>query len=569
MTGRFVWLKTSPQRIETMMRDIEIGSEPRFAFYALLFVASMIATIGLIANSTAVIIGAMLVSPLMTPIFGIALAMLLGDSRLFWRALTAEVLGVIIAIGIAAVLGLLPLAIEATPEMLARTKPNLLDLMVAVFAGFAGTFAVIDERVSPALPGVAIATAIVPPLSNTGLCLSLGAYSGALGSFTLFVANFFAILLVGAATFAAAGVLKLNARLKQRELARNFLFAMVGFIVVSTLLTQSLILMVKNRKQERIISNVVTNRLSQLDLPPFKVEDIFHHQFNDRVEVVIELLSSEILSPKQVDVLQHALVEKLNMPTELVVRTLPAYDIAPTGSNAQIARPNLDGRLISSDLSEWEMNERIAEQYLYEELSGRLGLEIESINFTDFEDYPNILVALRSAVPFSVEEIRDLQDGLSKRLSEPELYLAIQSVDSTVYTDVGKYLVEWSNPDTVMDIELLKKLKSIVREEMTRQPNLFVNDVYVKVEDETWNVLIEIVGPFAPVPDQIAALQDLVANRFPHPVTVYARFMIDTIITPDGYSGYREFTEETRKRSIKRIPEIFRKSRPEVVHGTQ
>ena len=85
MTGRFVWLKTSPQRVDTVIRDIETGSEPRFAFYALLFVSSMIASIGLIANSTAVIIGAMLVSPLMTPIFGMALAMLRGMQRFFGR----------------------------------------------------------------------------------------------------------------------------------------------------------------------------------------------------------------------------------------------------------------------------------------------------------------------------------------------------------------------------------------------------------------------------------------------------------------------------------------------------
>ena len=79
LPGPFVWLKTSHQRIETMVRDIEIGFAPRSAFYANLFVSSMIAAIGLVANSTTVIIGAMLVSPLMTLIFGIALAMLLGD----------------------------------------------------------------------------------------------------------------------------------------------------------------------------------------------------------------------------------------------------------------------------------------------------------------------------------------------------------------------------------------------------------------------------------------------------------------------------------------------------------
>ncbi|MGD8970361.1 MAG: DUF389 domain-containing protein [Desulfobacterales bacterium] len=89
------------------------------------------------------------------------------------------------------------------------------------------------ERVSSALPGVAIATAIVPPLSNTGLCLALGADSGAVGSFTLFVANFFAIIVVGALTFAAAGVLRISVRPLHKKMAQNFLFAVVGFVFVN------------------------------------------------------------------------------------------------------------------------------------------------------------------------------------------------------------------------------------------------------------------------------------------------------------------------------------------------
>jgi uncharacterized membrane protein len=85
----------------------------------------------------------------------------------------------VLAVGIAAILGIFPLALQVTPEMLARTEPNLLDLLVAVLAGFAGTYALIDARLSPALPGVAIATAVVPPLANSGLCLAMGAFAGA------------------------------------------------------------------------------------------------------------------------------------------------------------------------------------------------------------------------------------------------------------------------------------------------------------------------------------------------------------------------------------------------------
>jgi uncharacterized hydrophobic protein (TIGR00271 family) len=241
MALRISWLKTSQARNKQVIEDIEAGSEPRSIFYIMLIAASLIASLGLVANSTAVIIGAMLVSPLMTPIFGIALAMLLGDTQLFWRATAAEALGVILAVGFALLFGLLPLELEPTNEMLIRTSPNLLDLLVAVFAGAAGAFALIDERVSPALPGVAMATAIVPPLSNTGLCLALGAYEGAIGSFLLFVANFFAILVVGAGVFYAAGISRTARDRGARLVKRNLVFAAGGFLLVSLFLTQALI----------------------------------------------------------------------------------------------------------------------------------------------------------------------------------------------------------------------------------------------------------------------------------------------------------------------------------------
>jgi len=495
----------------------------------------------------------------MTPIFGIALAMLRGDTRLFWKAVSTEVLGVVIAIGIAFILAILPLAIEATPEMLARTKPNLLDLMVAVFAGFAGTFAIIDERVSPALPGVAIATAIVPPLSNTGLCLALGAYSGAIGSFTLFAANFFAILLIGAATFAAAGMLRKTVKIKQRDLARNFLFAAAGFVLVSVLLTHSLITMVKERRNTRIVSNVIINGLAQLDLPPFTLLKIDHNQVEGNFQVIATVLTSEVLSPKHVSTLKDSLTDALHQPTELVVRTLPAHDIAAAGSDAMVAKPNLDGRLISSELSHREKQERIAEQFLYEQLTGRLGLEIEAVNYGTISNQPNILVTLRADVPFSVEEIRQLRQGLQDRLELSDLGFAIESVDTSLFDEYGRYLIEWTNYDTTTDFELLPKLKAIVRQEVAQVTNLFPVDVHVNEEKGTWRALAEIVGPQVPKPDQVTTIQQAVAKRFPLPVEVVVWFKNDVVVTANGYAAFKEFTKSTLEKRIESIPDIFRK----------
>jgi hypothetical protein len=118
-------LRVSSERKLEIVREIKEGSQPSRSFYILLLAASLIASFGLMANSTAVVIGAMLVSPLMTPIIGMSLALVRGNGKLFWRATQAEIFGVMLAIGIAALFGLLPMNLEPTPEMLARTQPNL------------------------------------------------------------------------------------------------------------------------------------------------------------------------------------------------------------------------------------------------------------------------------------------------------------------------------------------------------------------------------------------------------------------------------------------------------------
>ena len=124
------------------------------------------------------------------------------------KAARAEIVGVVAAVSMGVVLGSLLGDIEPTPEMLSRTHPNLFDLLVAVLAGFAGAYALMNEKVSPALPGVAIATAIVPPLANSGLCLALGEVQGGIGSFLLFFANFLSILVVASGTFILSGMAK-------------------------------------------------------------------------------------------------------------------------------------------------------------------------------------------------------------------------------------------------------------------------------------------------------------------------------------------------------------------------
>ena len=336
------WISTTPERRQLVIRDVTAGSEPGIRFYLLLSTSALIAAFGLIANSAAVIIGAMLVSPLMTPIIGAALGLVVGDAGLFGNALRSVVVGTVLAILFSAILGILPLALEATPEMLARTSPTLLDLCVAILAGFAGSYAMIDEKVSPALPGVAIAVAIVPPLSNTGICLSLGYYDGAFGSFMLFFANFLSILLVAAGTFIAAGLTPGSKLRQDKHFVRSLVIAIVGFVVVAGFLTYSLVVIVKDRHLKDSIEAVLSAEFDKLHST--SVDTYIYDVEDGKVFILASVRSPIIMTPQDIKRLEGKFNEKIDMPVELIVRSIISKDVERIRNRKRGADPE-SGRL--------------------------------------------------------------------------------------------------------------------------------------------------------------------------------------------------------------------------------
>ena len=178
---------------EVMDRVHDGGSlTPRFAFMTVL--SCGIAVLGLLQNSVAVIIGAMLVSPLMGPIVALGFSLTTLDYHQMMRSVMALGAGVLLALGISVlIVAVSPLQAE-TPEILARTQPNLFDLLVAVFSGLAGGYAVIKGR-GEAIVGVAIATALMPPLAVVGYGVATGKTHIAFGSSMLFMTNLLAIAL--------------------------------------------------------------------------------------------------------------------------------------------------------------------------------------------------------------------------------------------------------------------------------------------------------------------------------------------------------------------------------------
>ncbi|MGI9823530.1 TIGR00341 family protein [Agromyces sp. Marseille-Q5079] len=201
------------------MRDAVLFDGPQAPhklsrFWMLLILSSIIAAAGVVADSTATVIGAMIVAPLMLPIQGTMLATVLGDRDALIRSLLLLVAGAATAVGIGFAVGLMvvnEVVASNNSQVASRVSPGLIDLLAALATGVVGSIALVRRDISDTLPGVAIAISLVPPLSVVGLTLQSGAPDQSLGALLLFLTNVAAIIGTGIVVMAVYGASRLAA----------------------------------------------------------------------------------------------------------------------------------------------------------------------------------------------------------------------------------------------------------------------------------------------------------------------------------------------------------------------
>jgi uncharacterized hydrophobic protein (TIGR00271 family) len=214
---RYLWRRIVPPVSQKQRSTVQVrlrdDSSPDFDFFLLVLLSSVIATLGLLIDSPATIIGAMLVAPLMSPIIGLGMGSIRGDDRLLRDAASALIRGAVLSVLIATLLTLgniympfIDLRALALPgEVMARTQPSPIDLAIALAGGLAAAFAIAMPNISAALPGVAIATALMPPLCVVGIGLAFTRWDVAGGAFLLFVTNAVTIAFAAMLVFVALG----------------------------------------------------------------------------------------------------------------------------------------------------------------------------------------------------------------------------------------------------------------------------------------------------------------------------------------------------------------------------
>jgi uncharacterized hydrophobic protein (TIGR00271 family) len=302
-------------------QELSHGTRPGINYYVLTILSCIIAALGLLLNSPAVIIGAMLVAPLMSPILGLSLALVLGDLRLIRFSVEAIFKGVALAVVTAAFIGLLSPLKLVTTEMLARARPNLLDMAVALAAGMAGAYAVARKDVSAALPGVAIAAALMPPLATAGLGLSLGELHMAGGAFLLFATNLAAIGLAGSVVFLLLGIRPQTwGPESRRQLRQRLIASLILLLAIAVPLAITMSGVVRDAAQERTVREVLTQHLTagEEQLVALEVE-----RNEADLLVVATVRSARPFDQEAVDGLAAALSRRLSRRARLEMVVLP------------------------------------------------------------------------------------------------------------------------------------------------------------------------------------------------------------------------------------------------------
>ncbi len=307
------------------------------AWWVMLILSSSIATFAVLQDSTAVVIGAMLVAPLMTPILGLAAALVNGWRTRALSSALLVIMGVTAAIGLSVLLARWVPALvsfDSNSQISSRVTPTFIDMLVALAAGAAGAFATVNVRVANSIAGVAIAVALVPPLSVVGIALEAGRFSDASGAFLLFMTNFVSIVLAAALVFVLNGLAAADRLRRQRRQVLSTLapFGAIALVVLVPLVFTVEGILVTSTEQ-RAAQDVVTEWLgedSELQLDSVTVEGR-----------VVEVYLGGPVRPPSPRALQTALTEALERPVEVVLELTPrtVVELDTDGTQTETGTP--------------------------------------------------------------------------------------------------------------------------------------------------------------------------------------------------------------------------------------
>ena len=314
--GNWHWVKEKATPIASLNRSLWRLSVPSFSFHFMLGLSAIIATLGLLANSVAIIIGAMIIAPLMGPIVGMAYSVAIGNRKLLRRSSLTVLKGIILTV-LASWLTSSLIGLETIEsEILSRTNPTLIDFGIAMAAGMAGAFANTRRSISSALPGVAIAVALVPPLSVVGIGWSLGEQEIVIGSLLLFITNLICIIFFGGLVFLCQSYGNIERAKKGLALSTVVMF----FLGIPLTLSMRDLIIKKNVTSQ--ISNLIVRETETLINVDLKSIVVVPKKDYLQIEIVMAA-PINYLSQREIEPLRKIITQKIGTPIDLKVEIIP------------------------------------------------------------------------------------------------------------------------------------------------------------------------------------------------------------------------------------------------------
>lgn len=488
-----LWL--SPSRRREIAESIDDLSTPRRSYFVLTILSTAIAALGLLANSTAVVIGGMLVAPLMGPIFGVGFGLIGGQRRLLLKGLWAEVAGVAVVIGVAFCVGWATPAIRLTSEILARTQPTILDVGVALASGLVGAFALVNHKISAALPGVAIAVALVPPLAVTGLMLAAGEPSLAAGAFLLFLANFVAIELAAAFTFSIYGLGTKRENFSLRAFFSQFGYSAIALVFIGAYLYQALVTTIDSERRELTIRETIDTHASRL-VPGARIDSLSLAERAGLIEVTAVLLTPRRLDHNAVYSLQQSLDEQVGKRTRLIVRSIISSDSDASG---QVFVTAQDLRERSALVSREELYAKVTES-LTDSLARAGNFPLTDVQVSNGPSGVLVQAVTRAPEAIPPNSVEEAQRDLRYALGVPtELrvttLIAQVTTESRVLSEAEyKYVSE-------SEIAKLRTVEGVLSERIQTEP-YFAKIVSLDLLEEGSKVVAS-VDSIVPIPQDV------------------------------------------------------------------
>jgi len=322
----------SPETKADIFNFLEKSGQLNVDYIMMVVLSCIIASFGLILNSAAVIIGAMLIAPLMVPILRCSVGLIFGNYKRTLRAFGTLAMGVLLSIVLSAILGQLVSIgavnfLEELPgEVMSRTRPNLFDMIVALAGGTAAAYALSQPNLSSAIAGVAISTALMPPLCTVGIGLSQGSLQVSGGALLLFTVNFVAIVFASSVTFFVVGVRPTHQN-RIVHFSRALIFQGILVLVVATVLVSTMVGIIREAKETSTIRQTIMAELDDMGQNTLVSFDRFPRE--DHLEIVVTIRSSDEMSFAEANAIQEALAAELQKTVSLKLLVIPIASLDP------------------------------------------------------------------------------------------------------------------------------------------------------------------------------------------------------------------------------------------------